>query len=165
MSSFHYVLFVILVPTLTTDLVLRPEDDDPPLLGREYELECKHTLGRNVDSSKFKVTYEWFDVLRKGDKRIVKERKSSISFKPFKLPDVGKYYCKVTILCEGKIVDEKETNVLDMASIGMITHISCLVISFLMHKYSATGFESIMGCFWCFCVFWLVFCELQVVAG
>ena len=31
--------------------------------------------------------------------------------------------------------------------------------------YSATGFESKMACFWCFCVFWLVFCELQVVAG
>ena len=28
--------------------------------------------------------------------------------------------------------------------------------------YSATGFESKMACFWCF---WLVFCELQVVAG
>ena len=31
--------------------------------------------------------------------------------------------------------------------------------------YSATGFESKMQCFWCLCVFWLVFCELQVVAG
>ena len=32
-------------------------------------------------------------------------------------------------------------------------------------SYSATGFESKMACFWCFCVFWLLFCELQVVAG
>ena len=37
-------LFVILVPDLTVKLVLRPKDD-PPLLGRNYKLECKHTLG------------------------------------------------------------------------------------------------------------------------
>ena len=124
-------MFVILVPNLTAELVLRPKDD-PPLLGRDYQLECKHTLGPYVDSSKFKFTYEWFDLLRKGDKRIVKERESSISFEPFKLPDVGIYYCKVTLSCEGKIVDEMETEVkteeLDMASRGTITHVSYLVL-------------------------------------
>ena len=128
-------LFVILVPNLTAKLVLRPKDD-LPLLGRDYKLECKLTPGPYVDSSKFKFTYKWFDVLRKGDKRgIVKERDSLISFEPFKLPDVGIYYCKVTLSCEGKIVDEKETDELDMASIGMITHMSYLVISFPIQKY------------------------------
>ena len=130
-------LFVILVPNLTAELVLHPNaKDNPPLLGRDYKLECKHTLGPYVDSSKYKFTYEWFDVLRKGDKQIVKERDSLISFEPFKLPDVGIYYCKVTLSCEGKIVDEKETDELDMASIGMITHMSYLVISFPIHKYT-----------------------------
>ena len=41
----------------------------------------------------------------------------------------------------------------------------CSVVCDLCPMYSATGFESKMACFWCFCVFWLVFCELQVVAG
>ena len=118
----HSIMFVILVPNLTAKLVLRPKDD-PPLLGRDYKLECKHTLGPYVDSSKFKFTYEWFDILSEDDKQIVKEKGSSISFKPFKLPDVGIYYCKVTLSCEGKIVDEKETDELDMASLGMITHV------------------------------------------
>ena len=129
-------LFVILVPDLTVKLVLRPKDD-PPLLGRNYKLECKHTLGPYVDSSKFKFTYEWFEV--NDDKQIAKEKESSISFQPFKLPHFGIYYCKVTLSCEGKIVDEKETDELDMASIGMITllvYISYLVISFLIHKYT-----------------------------
>ena len=128
-------LFVILVPDLTVKLVLRPKDD-PPLLGRNYKLECKHTLGPYVDSSKFKFTYEWFEVLSNDDKQIAKEKESSISFQPFKLPHVGIYYCKVTLSCEGKIVDEKETDELDMASLGMITHVSYLVISFLIHKYT-----------------------------
>ena len=128
-------MFVILVPNLTAKLVLRPKDD-LPLLGRDYKLECKLTPGPYAYSSKFKFTYEWFDVLRKGDKRIVKKRDSLISFEPFKLPDVGIYYCKVTLSCEGKIVDEKETDELDMASIGMITHMSYFVISFIIHKYT-----------------------------
>ena len=113
-------MFVILVPNLTAELVLRP-NDNPPLLGRDYKLECKLTLGPYVVSSKFKFTYEWFNVLSKDDKRRVKEKESSISFQPFKLPDIGIYYCKVTLSCEGKIVDEKETDKLDMASLGMIT--------------------------------------------
>ena len=131
-------MFVILVPNLTAKLVLRPKND-PPLLGRDYKLECKLTPGPYVDSSKFKYTYEWFEVLSKDDKRIVKEKESLISFQPFKLPHVGIYYCKVTLSCEGKIVDEKETDELDMASIGMITllvYISYLVIFFLIHKYT-----------------------------
>ena len=114
----HYSI-VILVPDLTLKLVLRPKDKKP-LLGRNYKLECKHTLGPNVDSSKFKFTYEWFEALSNDDKQIAKEKGSSISFKPFKLPDVGIYYCKVTLSCEGKIVDEKDTDELDMASLGMI---------------------------------------------
>ena len=113
-------MFVILVPNLTAKLVLRPKND-PPLLGRDYKLECKLTPGPYVDSSKFKFTYEWFEVLSKDDKRIVKEKESLISFQPFKLSHVGIYYCKVTLSCEGKIVDEKETDELDMASIGMYT--------------------------------------------
>ena len=125
-------MFVILVPNLTAKLVLHPKDD-PPLLGRNYKLECKHTLGPYVDSSKFKFTYEWFEVLSNDD---TKGKESSISFQPFKLPDAGIYYCKVTLSCEGKIVDEKETDELDMASLGMITHVSYLVISFLIHKYT-----------------------------
>ena len=128
MLSFDYVLFVILVPKL----VLHP-NDDPPLLGRNYTLECQLT---GVYSSEFKFTYEWFEVLSKDDKRIVKEKRSSISFQPFKLPHVGRYYCKVTLSFEGKIVDEKETEELDMASLGMITHVSYLVIFFLIHKYT-----------------------------
>ena len=75
-------MFVILVPNLTAKLVLRPKDD-LPLLGRDYKLECKLTPGPYAYSSKFKFTYEWFDVLRKGDKQIVKERDSLISFEPF----------------------------------------------------------------------------------
>ena len=115
-------MFVILVPNHTAELVLRPGPKaTPPLLGRNYKLECEHTLGPDV-------TYEWFN-LSNDDK--LKEKGSSISFQPFKLSHVGIYYCEVTL---GNIV--KKTDELDMASIGMITHISNLVISFLIHKYT-----------------------------
>ena len=126
-------LFIILVPNLTAKLVLHPKDN-PPLLGGDYKLECKLTPGPYAYSSKFKFTYEWFNLSNS-----LKEKESSISFQPFKLLHVGKYYCKVTLSCEGKIVDEKETDELDMALIGMITllvHISYLVMSFPIHKYA-----------------------------
>ena len=150
-------MFVILVPNLTAILVLRP-NDNTPLLGRNYTLECKHTQGPDFDSSKFNFTYEWFEVLRKDDKRKVKEKGSSISFQPFKLPDVGIYYCKVTLSCDGKTVDEKETEELDMASIGMITHqLSCYVLSHTQVRTMSSIFQghtsklcivAVIG-FWC----------------
>ena len=71
--------------------------------------------------------------------------------------------------CKRKILKLHKTNIICEAVLGLEAirfeeKPPCVEMDLDMYNinYSATGFESKMACF---CVFWLVFCELQVVAG